>query len=148
VVSAEGESRLSKPLAIVIASKNRPENIRLALSSVAAQTRPPDEIVVIDQSKEPYDLTQFPGVRHIQDVSIAGLTAARNRGIDAIRSPRVLFIDDDVVLRDDTISALQAAFDRYPDAIGFQCVDLEQHEVGHVFALFERVIETGFSASP
>jgi GT2 family glycosyltransferase len=99
---------------------------------------------VIDQSKEPYDLAEFPGVRHIPDVSIAGLTAARNRGIDAIRSERVLFIDDDVVLCDDTISALQAAFDRYPDEIGFQCVDIEQHEVGHVFALFERVFEIGF----
>jgi GT2 family glycosyltransferase len=135
---------LSETLAIIIASKNRPDNIRLALASIALQTRQPDEIIVIDQSKDRYDLSDFKGVRHIHDVSIRGLTAARNRGIDETQAPRVLFIDDDVVLCEGTIAALQAAFDRYPDVIGFQCEDVEQHEVGRVFALFEMIFERGF----
>jgi GT2 family glycosyltransferase len=137
---------LSTTLAVIIASKNRPDNIRTALASLASQTTPADEIIVVDQSDKPYAIANFAGVRHIYDRSINGLTAARNRGIDDNHCAYVLFIDDDVALRQGTIAALRAAFAAHPDAVGFQCDDVEVHADGRLSALLETVFERGFFA--
>jgi GT2 family glycosyltransferase len=131
-------------LAIIIASKNRPRDIHRALASLGEQTVMADDVVVIDQSEKPYDLSVYPGVRHVHDRSITSLAAARNRGIALVNSPRVLFIDDDVKLRPSTLAALHQAFDNFPDAVGFQCEDLEKHETGRLNGLLESIFEHGF----
>jgi GT2 family glycosyltransferase len=91
-------------------------------------------------------LKSFPGVRHIYDPSIKSLTAARNRGIDLVDAQRILFVDDDVKLRPRTLAALHAAFDRYPDAVGFQCEDVEAHPSGRIDDLLEAIFRHGFFA--
>lgn len=133
-----------EPLAIIIASKNRPKDIIRALTSIVAQSVPAADVLVVDQSPVAYDLSAFPGVRHVHDTSISGLTVARNRGIDLIEAPRVLFLDDDVELPPGTIAALQAAFDAHPDAIGFQCDDLEIHDYGRLNDLLDAIFSHGF----
>jgi GT2 family glycosyltransferase len=134
----------SEPLSVVIASKNRPADIARALASIARQTAPPADVIVIDQSEKRYDLRDFPFVRHLYEPSISGLTVARNRSIDELRTPRVLFVDDDVELPPGALAALAAAFDAHPEAIGFQCEDLEQHDYGRLTALLDTIFERGF----
>ena len=134
----------SERLAIIIASKNRADDLRRALFSISEQEVLPDDVVVVDQSDEPYDLSSFQNVRHIYDPSIGSLTVARNRGIDVVNATRVLFVDDDVKLRPQTIAALHAAFDNFPEAVGFQCDDVEHHSSGRLNAVLEAVFQHGF----
>ncbi len=136
----------SEELTIVIASKNRPADVRRALLSIECQTVAPAAVIVIDQSPQAYDLTGFAQVTHVHDTSISGLSVARNRAIDMLTTPRVLFIDDDVTLPPGAIAALQQAFDAHPDAIGFQCEDLEQHPVGRLHFVIDSLFEYRFFA--
>jgi GT2 family glycosyltransferase len=131
-------------IAIIIASKNRPTNIRTALASIESGQFKPTDVVVVDQSDTAYDLSDFPAARHIYDPSIPGLTAARNRGVSEVDCERILFIDDDVALMPTTLGALQAAFSRCPDAVGFQCDDVETHDAGRLSALLDALFERGF----
>ena len=108
-------------LAIVIASKNRPDDIARALRSIRAQPTQPDRIIVVDQSDRPYDLEPGATLEHHYDPSIPGLTVARNAGIARNDCAIVLFIDDDVEIVSDVVASVREAFRVRPQAVGMQC---------------------------
>jgi len=80
-------------IAAVIPTHNRSVTLRRALESVVGQTRPPDEMIVVDDGSTddtpdwmPRD---FPGVTYISQQN-TGVSAARNRGVAAARSLQVI----------------------------------------------------------
>jgi GT2 family glycosyltransferase len=86
-------------VAVVIPTHNRPERLLRCLRALIAQTRPPDEIVVVDDGSAPAttlppDLAQ-DRIRILRNDPPAGAAAARNRGWRATSSDYVLFTDDD-----------------------------------------------------
>lgn len=100
-----------------IPTYRRPETVRLLLENLAAQSRLPDEILVVDSS--PDDQTQqivtawneTPG-RAIPVQWIAspkGLTRQRVVGIQRASSDLILMLDDDISLEPDCL-AVMAAF--------------------------------------
>ena len=73
-----------------------------ALESVAAQSRPAEEILVVDDGNPEPAATflaglpgRFPGLRVVRLERNAGLADARNAGWDAARGKYVAFLDDD-----------------------------------------------------
>lgn len=69
------------------------------LASVYEQTRPPDEVIVVDDGSPDRALLEtatreHPGVRVLQQPN-AGAGAARNRGIAAARADLIAFLDAD-----------------------------------------------------
>ena len=82
----------------VIPTHNRSAALRRALESVGAQTRPPDEIIVVDDGStdDTPSLVRrdFPNVNYIHQEN-AGVSAARNRGVASARSEWVAFLDSD-----------------------------------------------------
>ena len=112
-------------ISLVICTYQRPQAIVVALDSVLFQSRPPDEIIVVDSSED--NQTELaisshelgPSITYIMvDESERGLTRQRNRGISLASMDVVAFIDDDVVLEPDYILELGLAFDRHPEAVG------------------------------
>jgi len=91
------------------------------LASVRAQATLPLEVLVIDQSAEPYPLEPFAALVHVHDPQIGGASAARNRGAELARGDVVLFLDDDVVLESDCVRAIARAFAARPGLVGAQC---------------------------
>lgn len=91
------------------------------LRSVRAQATMPLEVLVIDQSAEPYPLEPFAELVHIHDPQIGGASAARNRGAELAHGDVVLFLDDDVVLESDCVREIARAFAARPDLVGAQC---------------------------
>lgn len=95
---------------VIIPTKNRPQDLRLAARSLFAQTCAPGSLVLIDQS--PDDTSRYlveaelaavqpgPGwnLRYIHDPCISGAAAARNRAMAVADGDIWLFLDDDVVL--------------------------------------------------
>jgi peptidoglycan/xylan/chitin deacetylase (PgdA/CDA1 family) len=87
-------------VAVVIPTYNRAGYLRDALRSVREQTRPVDEIIVVDDGSDDDTaavVAQFPGVTFIRQAN-AGPSAARNAGIRAARADYVLCLDSDDVL--------------------------------------------------
>ena len=108
-------------VSIVVPSKNRPAEIQRMLDSVLAQATMPIEVIVVDQSTPAYRIEPFAGLLLLHDPSIAGLTAARNRGAELARGDIVLFLDDDVVLESDCVAEVSRAFAERPELVGAQC---------------------------
>ncbi len=90
-------------LGIVVATKDRPDDLRVMLASLAAQSVPPDQVVVVDASATPVEsiTRRFPTLdvlylRHLPPSA----AAQRNAGLAAVRPDIDLigFMDDDAVL--------------------------------------------------
>jgi glycosyltransferase involved in cell wall biosynthesis len=89
-------------ISVVIPSKNRPECLQLLLEDLRKQTWPPQQIIVVDQSDEPYSLA---GVTHLVDHQ-RGPCAARNLGTSVAEGDIIVFLDDDVRLEEDILFRL------------------------------------------
>jgi GT2 family glycosyltransferase len=104
----------SLAISVVICTRNRPDDLAACLASLAGQSRPADEIVVVDASDD-----DRSGVRvaawHgpcpvVYRTASPGLTRQRNRGVELARGGVLTFLDDDVVLEPGYLAAIAACF--------------------------------------
>jgi SAM-dependent methyltransferase len=103
-------------VAVVITTYNHAHFLAEAIQSVLDQTRPADEIVVVDDgsSDDPAAVVAaYPRLRLLRQ-SNSGLAAARNAGLDALRSDKVIFLDADDRLLPCAIAAGLACFAAAP----------------------------------
>lgn len=110
-------------ISVIIPTKDRGDDLRQTLECVLAQTRPPDELIVVDQGRADSlseMLAQYAGPRllHIRDPEITGLPAARNVGFAASAGDLVCFLDDDVTLDPSYLSEMERGFGRFPEWAG------------------------------
>lgn len=104
------------PLAysLVIATYERAEELRTTLASIAAQTRPPAAIIVVDSS--PDDKTRAvveaaPLPIRYERAKKPSAAVQRNQGAELVTTPLVAFVDDDVFVPADSFAKICAAFD-------------------------------------
>jgi glycosyltransferase involved in cell wall biosynthesis len=90
-------------VAYIIPTKDRPKDLRRLLNSLAMQTRPIDQIIVVDGSDN--EISQVIGEYKQLKIDYVrtrppGLTRQRNAGIRALRPEITLagYLDDDLVL--------------------------------------------------
>jgi glycosyltransferase involved in cell wall biosynthesis len=85
-------------VSVVIPTYNRAGVVSRALTSLGSQTRPPDEVIVIDDGSnddtERLIRHEFPAVRYLRQEN-RGVAAARNRGIREARGEWLAFLDSD-----------------------------------------------------
>ena len=104
-------------VAVIVTTYNHARFLADALSSVFAQTRPPDAVIVVDDgsSDDPASTVgAFPGVRLIRQDN-RGLAAARNAGVAASNTDYVIFLDADDRLDAGAIACGLACFARAPE---------------------------------
>ena len=89
-------------LSVVIPVRNRPETLRRALRSVAAQTRPPNEVIVVDDASDPpvtkQGIAQDSGNLSVRVLRLSvnqGAAKARNTGVELAVGDYVAFLDSD-----------------------------------------------------
>ncbi len=96
---------------ICICTRNRPEDLREALRSVARSSCPACEVVVSDDSTDDRSrelvTCEFPAVRLVQGPR-TGLGANRNNALAQTTGTHILFIDDDVRLAVDFLQEIAA----------------------------------------
>ena len=100
---------------VLIATRNRPDDLRLALESLCAGQVLPDEVVIIDssddRSTEELVDTYGSGTEAVSWVYLhtePGLPRQRNLGIQRARGDVIHFLDDDVELDGRYLSALDS----------------------------------------
>lgn len=116
VPPAAPQPRLAErvPVSVVLATFDRPDDLRQALSGLMAQkTARPLEVIVVDNhpasGQTPPVVADFPGVRLVEEPR-QGAAYARNAGLLASRGEIVAITDDDVIVPPDWIERLVAPF--------------------------------------
>jgi GT2 family glycosyltransferase len=122
--------------AVVVCTRDRPEQLRRCLRALRALDHRPDEIVVVDNA--PRDaatrrIVEGAGVGYVLEPH-PGLSRARDTGIAATTADIIAFTDDDVVVHPGWLGRLLAGF-RSPDVLGVTglvlpgSLDTEAHRV-------------------
>ena len=89
---------------VIIPTRNRPGELGRLFASLAEQTCPADEIIVVDASDDDASAEEVQEARaHAKGAVVymrtdADVCAQRNAGIDSTRCDIITFLDDDVVL--------------------------------------------------
>jgi glucosyl-dolichyl phosphate glucuronosyltransferase len=110
------------PISVVVCAFT-PDRIPVldeALDSLAAQSRPPLEVIlVIDHSPELLAEAErrWPRVKVLANRERQGLSGARNTGVEEARGDVVAFLDDDAVAQPDWLERIAAAY-RDPRVLG------------------------------
>jgi glycosyltransferase involved in cell wall biosynthesis len=114
------------PITAVVPTYNRGPLIARALESILGQTRPPDEVVVVDDGSTddtPERIQAYAGrVRYVRQPN-AGGSAARNRGVEEATHPWVAFLDSDDHWRPEHIERMSDAIAATGGAAGFYFAD-------------------------
>jgi glycosyltransferase involved in cell wall biosynthesis len=85
-------------ISVIVPYYNRARFIDDCLASVFAQTRTPDEIIVVDDASRPDErahLDRFPRIRIVDQPRNMGVSAARNAGVRAATGDWIAFNDSD-----------------------------------------------------
>lgn len=120
---------------LIICTYQRAEALNRLLASVAIQTTYPDEILIIDGSKD-LETQQSIASQTIKSIKYfkveeknRGLTRQRNFGIEKLNSQSeiICFLDDDVVLEPDYFKAVLEAFDSDSHIVGVGGVAINEN---------------------
>lgn len=107
-------------VSLVISVWNRVDDLRENLQAIRAQTRPPMEVIVVDNASvdgtAEMVLSKFPEVRLIRmPHSRHGACETFNIGFTSARGEFVGILDDDVVLPPDFVESMLCEFDKEPE---------------------------------
>lgn len=136
--AAPPDRSLDDRLTVLVKTFERPAILRRLIASIR-RGYPSLPIIVADDSREP---TRLPDVETIVLPHDSGVSAGRQAGLDRVRTPFVVVVDDDFVFLPDTaLAPAVATLVRNPsiDILGGQLVDLPQLRfrsppLGQIFA--------------
>jgi len=119
-------------LTFVVATKDRSAELGRLWRSLLDQTRPPDEVIVVDAgagSAPPAAPARSPiRLRHIP-TAVASAARQRNLGVEAASPDAGLigFLDDDVVLEPDAVEAMVRFFAGFGPELGGAAFNMVNH---------------------
>ena len=120
--SGEADKKLT--VSVVIPTIDRYKFLQGVLADLCAQTRPADEVIVVDQSQDcPEGRALYKEFADKLPLTVIrseplGTSAARNLGLKEVSSDIVLFLDDDVRFDHDLVQLHVENYRRYPiDAV-------------------------------
>ena len=115
--------RFSNKIAIVVPTRNRPNDLRRMLTSVANQSFLPDEVIIVDGGDETVEsvVNEFSGINiEYHRVYPPSLSKQRNVGMAAVDPSINLagYFDDDLVLEPGAIEGALMFWETAPDDVG------------------------------
>lgn len=117
----------SPTVSVIIATKDRPQDLKLTLECLRSQTFRSFEVIVVDESRD--DRTRKVCRNFENDlllryyhVRLGSLTRARNFGVERSRGEILVFMDDDIRVAPNFLEKLYEIFERDNDVIGVQGV--------------------------
>jgi glycosyltransferase involved in cell wall biosynthesis len=106
------------PCSVVLPTRDRPEKLDRALTSIVGALNPGDELVVVDSaSRDPRVASVATGHgATVVRCDEPGVNRARNAGWRATTHDSILYVDDDVVVDSGWADAMVAALGAHPEA--------------------------------
>lgn len=109
--------------AVIIPTFRRPEGLRAALDSVLAQTRPADEIIVVDNSpdgeaRDSVAKRACERIRYVHEPA-PGVANARNVALAATQARYIAFLDDDEIAHPTWLEAMHVTAERLSATVVF-----------------------------
>ena len=105
-------------ISVVVPAFNAAETIVPALRSVLAQTRPADEVIVVDDGSQDGTAElverELPGVKVLRQAN-AGPSAARNTAAEVAKGDWLAFLDSDDLWLEQKLAAQMAALGEEPE---------------------------------
>ena len=99
---------------VCVYTERRLSQIREALDSIARQTMPPWQVIVVtDHNRALFDLlaAEYPDLEVISSKFEKGLSGARNTGVEHAAGDVVVFLDDDARAQPQWLETLLASYD-------------------------------------
>lgn len=123
VTTGGGAALPSTAATVVIATRNRPDQLAQCLDSLDAGTYQPSQIIVVDNNPSDAETELMIGVRAMSDARLVyvrenrpGLAHAHNASLEHINHPIVAFTDDDVLADKHWLESIVRVFEEDPDA--------------------------------
>ncbi len=112
----------ARPVSVILPAYNAAGTVEAAVRSVAQQTYPPLEILVVDDGSTDETVVvverlNHPLVKLIQLPENCGPSAARNAALDAARGNVIAYLDADDRWHPEKLARCLAAWDAQPDAV-------------------------------
>jgi glycosyltransferase involved in cell wall biosynthesis len=111
-------------IAFITPTKDRAEDLKKMLKSFAAQTRRPDQVIVVDASQTPVEsicnLVEGLKADYIRWTDKPSAAAQRNGGLALVRNDfdLVCFFDDDQILHPDALEKMLSFWHAAPAEVG------------------------------
>ena len=147
-------------ISVVIPHLNQPQMLARCLASLMAGTRPPDEVLVVDNGSATLPVAvcaAYPMVQLLAE-PVPGPGPARNRGVAAARGDILAFIDADCLADPEWLAqALRAMADPVAEILGgdvrIACADptrltlLEAYESIYAYRMDRYIAREGFTGT-
>jgi glucosyl-dolichyl phosphate glucuronosyltransferase len=130
-------------VSVIIPTKNRTDDLRSTVADLVAQTRKPDEILIVDQSPIPsFHPNSVPlHIIYIHAPNISGAAVARNIAMDRATGDLWVFLDDDVILEPQYLEEIVRAY--VPEVSGVSGIITNYSVPPFSSRLFERLFVRG-----
>jgi GT2 family glycosyltransferase len=139
---------------VVIVNFNGGDHVRRCLESLAAQTRPPDAVVLLDNASTDGSLDACRGLvaadvrlgsrTRIESLPVnVGFAAACNRGVTHADTEFVALLNPDAVAEPDWLENLLATADRHSDCAAFGCRQMRSGQPGILDGVGDRYHVSG-----
>lgn len=113
---------MASTVAVLLPNLNHARFLPAALGGLVAQTRAPDEVIVVDDGSSDESVAviesfadRLPGFRFVRNADPGGVNRATNRALSLARSSHVVCTAADDQLGPRFIERMSDAADRYPD---------------------------------
>ncbi|TAK90617.1 MAG: glycosyltransferase family 2 protein [Burkholderiaceae bacterium] len=142
-------------LTAVIPTRNRPDDLFKAVASIRAQTRPPEELIIVDQSPGDESRVRIDSLMagenrirlaYIHDQRISGLVEAKHVAAQKACGEIVCFLEDDVVLEPEYLAEIELGFVRNPSMVGCCGIIANQPKQSFLYGLFFQLFHRGMFA--
>jgi GT2 family glycosyltransferase len=140
-------------ISAVIPTRNRPDDLIRTVNSIIRQNLLPDELLIIDQSRDDISknlvMNLFAeqgdsiNLKYILDDSIQGLVAAKEVAVSIGLGDIIMFLEDDVVLEEDYIDNMAQGFIDHPEMMGSCGVVTEVPNVNKFYQSFFHLFHRG-----
>jgi len=143
ITSSSLKEAMGRRISVIIPTKNRTDHLAALLASLRAQTRPVDELILVDDSDEEgfsSNAALLAGLTdELPELTILHLAGrhigsadARNQGVDRATGGIISFLDDDVVLDPnyylhlertmggDDVAGATGAIINFPESLGWE----------------------------